>query len=75
MVIVEIQHSNNGTTAALHEVVKERNAAEQLYHSKLAVAAVSSVDVHSVVLMNDVGDRVKGETYYHNETPAPNPET
>lgn len=71
MVIVEIQHSNDGTTAALHEIHTERDVAEQTYHTKLAYAAVSTVDVHSVVMLNDVGDRIKGETYYHGEQPAP----
>lgn len=65
MIIIEIQHSNDGTTAVLNEVVADRNAAEQTYHSKLSYAAVSSVNVHSVVMMDDYGERVKGETYYH----------
>lgn len=67
MIIVEIQHSNNGTTAALQEVVADRNTAEQVYHTKLAYAAASEVNVHSVVMLDDYGGRVKGETYYHGE--------
>ena len=31
MIILEIQHSNDGTTAALHEVVADRNTAEINY--------------------------------------------
>ena len=33
------------------------------------VTAVSSVNVHSVVMIDDYGARVKGETYYHGELP------
>ena len=69
MIIIEIQHSNDGATAVLHEVVADRNTAEQTYHTKLAYAAVSSVNAHSVVMMDDYGSRVKGETYYHGELP------
>lgn len=70
MIIIEIQHSNNGSTAVLHEVVADRNTAEQKYHNTLAYAAVSTVNVHSVVMMDDYGGKVKGETYYHGELPV-----
>ena len=69
MIIIEIQHSNDGSTAVLHEVVADRNTAEQTYHNKLAYAAVSAVNVHSVVMMDEYGSRVKGETYYHGDMP------
>lgn len=65
MIILEIQHSNDGTTAVLHEVKADANVAEQTYHQKLSYAAVSSVNVHSVVMIDDMGNRIKGETYYH----------
>ena len=69
MIIIEIQHSNDGATSVLHEVKSDRDKAEQTYHTKLAYAAVSSVNVHSVVMIDDYGARVKGETYYHGELP------
>lgn len=65
MIILEIQHSNDGTTSVLHEVKAGANVAEQTYHQKLSYAAVSSVNVHSVVMIDDMGNRIKGETYYH----------
>lgn len=67
MIIIEIQHSNDGSTSVLHEVVADRNTAEQAYHTKLACAAVSAVNVHSVVMLDDYGNKVKGETYYHGD--------
>lgn len=69
MIIIEIQHSNDGSTTVLHEVQNDRNVAEQKYHNTLAYAAVSTVNVHSVVMMDDYGSRVKGETYYHGDMP------
>lgn len=66
MIIVEIQHSNDGTTAVPPITIEsDSNIAEQTYHNKLAYAAVSEVNVHSVVMLDDYGTRVKGETYYH----------
>ena len=70
MIIIEIQHSNDGTTSVLHEVKTDRDKAEQTYHTKLAYAAVSEVNVHSVVMLDDYGARVKGETYYHGSLEA-----
>lgn len=67
MIIIEIQHSNDGSTSVLHEVKTDSNIAEQTYHTKLAYASVSKINVHSVVMLNDYGDRVKGETYYHGD--------
>ena len=44
-------------------------AAESKYHSVLAAAAVSSVDVHSAALLNESGLCIKHESYDH--TPEP----
>lgn len=65
MIIIEIQHSNDGSTAVLHEVKSDANIAEQTYHQKLSYAAVSAVNVHSVVMLNEYGERIDGKTYYH----------
>lgn len=65
-IIIEIQKSNNGSVAIVPPASYTNQAqAEQAYHTALAAAAVSSVDVHSVVMLSDTGDRLKGETYYH----------
>lgn len=66
MIILEIQHTNNGATSPIVTVKEDRSAAEQLYHNTLAYAAVSNVDVHSVVMLTDDGVVHKKETYYHN---------
>ena len=65
MIIIEIQYSKDGTIGIDKWAEKDRDEAEALYHSKLSVAAKSSVYMHSVVMLNERGDRVKGETYYH----------
>lgn len=65
-IIIEIQKSNNGTVAIVPPAsYTDQWLAEQAYHTALAAAAVSQVDVHSVVMLDDTGARIKGETYYH----------
>lgn len=65
MIILEIQHSNDGTNATLVNSYTDQSVAEQKYHTVLAAAAVSNVDVHSAVMLDDMGNRIKGESYYH----------
>lgn len=65
MVIIEIQCLKDGSIGVNKWVEKDRNEAEALYHTKLSVAAKSSVPAHSVVMLNERGERVKGETYTH----------
>lgn len=65
MIVIEIQHSNNGETATICTTYKEQSIAEQKYHEVLSAAAVSAVNVHSAVMMDDDGCSVKRETYYH----------
>lgn len=64
-VILEMQ-TNNGVTAIVPAVVKEtRELAEQEYHSRLSYAAVSTVEIHTVVMLNAEGGKIKGECYKH----------
>lgn len=64
MIIVEIQKQNE-TVSCIVTTHSSRNEAEQKYHQTLAFAAVSSVDHHSVVMLDDYGTRIKGESYHH----------
>ena len=67
-IIIEIQKSNEGTVAIVPPAsYTDKDVAEQAYHTALAAAAVSSVNVHSVVMLDDTGARLKGETYYHGD--------
>ena len=67
-IILEIQKSNSGSVDIVPPTKHEsRNEAEQKYHQWLSAAAVSKVNVHSVVMLSDYGDRIKGETYIHGD--------
>ena len=67
MIIIEIQHSVDGTTVCVTTTHATRAEAEQKYHTVLSFAAVSNVYIHSVVMLDAHGTRIKGETYYHAE--------
>lgn len=69
--VMEIQKSNKGQVSQLVTTHDERADAEQKYHTVLAYAAVSAVDVHSAAMLTDEGDLLKKETYYHGQ---PEPE-
>ena len=65
-IVIEIQTST--TVATLVNSYEDRNQAESKYHQILTAAALSSVPKHSAVLMNDVGQTIKNETYIHEVT-------
>ena len=65
LILLEIQ-TENGSTALLPALTyTDRNEAESAYHSKLASAAISSVDVHTVILLDEHGNTVRREFYEH----------
>lgn len=68
--VIEIQKWNDGKLAHLVTTHEEQSKAEQKYHAVLSAAAVSNVDVHSAVMLDDTGNRIKGETYYHGHSEA-----
>lgn len=65
-IVLEIQTTS--TVATLVNAYEDRNQAESKYHQILSAAALSSVPKHSAVLMNDVGQTIKNETYIHEVT-------
>ena len=64
-IIQEIQ-TNNGQAALLPAITKaDRNEMESTFHSILASAAISTVEVHTVVVVDEHGNMVKREYYEH----------
>ena len=63
-VVIELQE--NGDTlqnlVTAHTTLRE---AESKYHTVLAAAAVSTVPVHSAVLLSGSGNVIKNESYRH----------
>lgn len=65
-VVVEMQTSN-GVTTQITTVEQNKDVAEQKYHNILSYAAVSSVEIHSAVILNPEGQRIKSECYKHEQ--------
>lgn len=66
-IIQEIQ-TNNGQTALLPAITKaDKNEMESTFHSILASAAISAVEVHTVIVYDEHGNTIKREYYEHVE--------
>ena len=65
-IVIEMQTSN-GTTSVLTTTKSNINEAENKYHTVLAAAAISQVDVHSAALLNERGQFIKYECFDHTE--------
>ena len=64
--VIEMQ---NGVVGANVWTYDNINDAEAKYHSVLAVAAKSNVDVHAAALLNETGFCIKHENYIHATEP------
>lgn len=64
-IIQEIQ--TNGTQTALTPAITKTdpNEAESRFHSILAAAAISKVEVHTVIMYDEHGNVIKREFYEH----------
>lgn len=65
-IVTELQ-TNEETTAVLNYSYTDKNVAYQKYHTILAAAAVSSVEIHTALIMNEFGLVEARETFEHNE--------
>lgn len=53
-IVTELQ-TNGETTAVLNYTYTDKNVALQKYHTILAAAAVSEVEVHTAFVVNEIG--------------------
>lgn len=67
-IVVELQTNENGQIAPLVYGPYEGPQAEQKYHTVLAAAAVSNVHKHSAAILNDAGERMTSQCYFHGST-------
>lgn len=62
--IIEIQKDENSATN-ITELFTDISQAKSRYHQILAVAAISSVPEHSVILVSEEGNFMLHEKYIH----------
>lgn len=74
-IIQEIQ-TTNGVAALLPAVTKnDKNEADSAYFSTLSFAAVSSVNVHTVIMYDEHGNVLRRDFYEHFPEPEPEVQT
>lgn len=62
--VTEIQ-TVNGQTSVITTSFATLNEADHKYHTILAAAAISTVDVHAAVMYTNTGSYIKSEYYRH----------
>ena len=63
--VVELQKLADGSLAQICTAFTDRNTAEQKYHEVLSYGAVSSIPVHTAVILSEEGNLIKKESYRH----------
>ena len=63
--VIEIQTNADGTSGNFVFGFDDRTNAEEKFHTVAAIAAVSPVLVHTVVMLTRDGNLVKRESYTH----------
>lgn len=64
--VLELQTNDQGVTSMIdHGDELERNSAESKLHAVAQYAAISQVPVHTVVILNAEGEKIKKEVYKH----------
>lgn len=62
--VIELQ-TNNGVTTVLTTSFADENQAYQKYHQVLSYAAVSKLDIHTAIVVDERGYALKQEFYEH----------
>lgn len=69
-IVIEIQKAQDGTIAVpsptIHDTFFDAMAR---YHTVMAAAATSAVPVHTALVLNDVGQEIRLDSFNHEEEP------
>lgn len=68
-IVTEIQ-TVNGQTSTITNQFATLNEADNKYHSVLAAAAVSNVEVHAAIMYTNCGNYIKSEYCKHGDEAA-----
>ena len=69
-IVLEMQ-TTGGVTATLVNSYSDLNEAKSKYHLILSAAAVSQVEVHAAVILNQTGFEITSEFFEHPPIPEP----
>lgn len=62
--VIELQKSGDDVASIINKC-DDLNQAQSTYHQILAAAAISSIEVHSAIIMNDEGEVYNRESFFH----------
>lgn len=66
MIIVQEMQTNGGVTAMLPpRLFADRLEADSAFHVMLASAAISTVNIHTVMMFDELGNVIRKEFYEH----------
>ena len=66
MYIIQEMQTNGSQTALVPALTYiDKNQAESAYHTALAAAAISAVQVHTVLMFDEHGNTLKRDYYEH----------
>ena len=68
--IIELQTTDNVTAVVPPQTRQNENEAKSVWHTIMAAAAISNVEYHAAVILDEKGNSIKKDCYYH-----PNPPT
>ena len=72
-IIIEMQTTNGSTAVVPPATYTDRNQAENKFHTVMAAAAISQVEIHTCLMIADDGTLVRKECYRH-QAAQPEPE-
>lgn len=64
-ILEELQTTGNSTALVPARTYTDKNEAESAFHLALASAAISQVEVHTVMLYDEHGNTLRREFYEH----------
>lgn len=64
-IIHEMQTNGNQTALVPAKTFTDKNEADSAYHMALAAAAISTVNVHTVMMVDEHGNTIKRDYYEH----------
>lgn len=64
-ILQELQTTGNSTALVPARTYTDKNEAESAFHLALASAAISQVEVHTVMLYDEHGNTLRREFYEH----------
>lgn len=65
IILQEIQTNGNSTVLLPARIFSDRLDADSAFHSTLSFAAVSAVNIHTVMMYDELGNVIRKEYYEH----------